>query len=116
MDTRRVAREVHLSKWSGIIKEQKASGLNVKEWCLANGVNRQQYFYWQRQLREITCEDLAIQQVKTLLPGDFVEISAPLEPPMAGVITVRIGKGVVEISGETSGAAIESVIRALRGR
>ena len=51
METVQKTNKVRLQKWAQIMKERKASGLGVKEWCNQTGINRNQYFYWQRKLR-----------------------------------------------------------------
>ena len=117
MDMRKVAREVRLSKWSGIMQEQKASGMSIHAWCAANGVNKQRYFYWQRQLRESACESLvSVQGQIQGKPPSFVEMTPPEETSCTGTITVRIGGAVIEIAGDATPSAIESVIRVLRER
>lgn len=59
MNTREVTHRVRLSQWAEVLREQKRSGLNIKRFCEAQGINRQQYYYWQRKLREAACEELA---------------------------------------------------------
>jgi transposase-like protein len=117
MDMRKVSREVRLTKWSEIIREQKASGESIHAWCAANGVTKQQYFYWQRQLREIACESLVLQQESLQHPvPTFTEITTPRDVSTTGTITVRIGDAVVEIAGEASPSAIDTIMRALVSR
>lgn len=61
MNTREVASKVRLSQWVVLLREQKSSGMNIKDWCEAQGINRARYFYWQKKLRETACEELAKQ-------------------------------------------------------
>lgn len=114
MDMRKVAREVRLSKWAEIIREQKASGQSIHVWCAENGVTKQQYFYWQRQLRGIACESLATQSgcLPHVAPT-FTEVPLPAKVAPTGTITVRIGAAVVEIAGDASPSAIEAIVRML---
>ena len=37
--------EYRLSQWSEIIREQKQSGKNVREWCLEHGMTTNAYYY-----------------------------------------------------------------------
>ena len=37
--------EYRLSRWSEIIREQKQSGKNVREWCLEHGMTTNAYYY-----------------------------------------------------------------------
>jgi transposase-like protein len=117
MDMRKVAREVRLSKWSQILQEQNASGQSIQIWCAENGIDRQQYYYWQRKLRESVVDSLAERSESlTLAQPTFTEISAPSSEPCTGVITVRVGEAVVEITGDPSPAALEMILQILSGR
>ena len=58
MNTRQIASEYRLSQWAQRIGEQKASGQSISKWCEANGFRRQQYFYYQKRLREAACREL----------------------------------------------------------
>ena len=44
--------EYRLSQWSEIIREQKQSGKNVREWCLEHGMTTNAYYYRLRRVRE----------------------------------------------------------------
>ena len=114
MDMRKVAREVRLSKWSEIVREQKASGQSIHAWCAANRVDKQRYYYWQRQLREVACESLVLQpEPLSVHAPTFTEVSLPTDIASTGTITVRIGEAVIEIAGDASPSAIEAIMRAL---
>lgn len=69
MKTTVITHQANLNLWSGRIAEQKASGLLVDEWCSQNGVSRNQFYYWKRQLKE-ACLD-------SMLP-DIVPITVPV--------------------------------------
>jgi transposase-like protein len=117
MDMRKVAREVRLSKWSQILQEQNASGQSVHIWCAENGIDRQQYYYWQRKLRESVVNSLAERSESlALAQPTFTEISTPSSVSNTDVITVRVGEAVAEITGEPSPAVLEMVLRILSGR
>ena len=47
-----VKRNVRLQEWNRQIEEQKASGLNVQEWCKQKGINPKTYYYHLRKVRE----------------------------------------------------------------
>jgi transposase-like protein len=117
MDMRKVAREVRLTKWSEILRAQQASGQTIQTWCEANGIDKQQYHYWQRKLRESAIESLTPTTEKMALTAPtFTEIPAPPHTAGNGMMTVRIGGAVVEISGGVSSAAVETVLRILSER
>ncbi len=117
MDMRKVAREVRLSKWSQILQERNASGQSIQIWCAENGIDRQQYYYWQRKLRESVVDSLAERSESLAIARPtFTEISVPSTKACTGVITVRVGKAVVEITGDASPAVLETILRMLSGR
>lgn len=43
---------IRMQKWVGIIQEAAASGLTKTEFCARNGIDRRQFFHWQKQIRE----------------------------------------------------------------
>ena len=47
---------VRMKKWAGILQEAAASGLPKITWCEQNGVNRRQFFHWQKKIREFVLE------------------------------------------------------------
>lgn len=40
-------------QWLQIMEAQAQSGLNKKEWCKRQGISRNQFFYWQKELRRM---------------------------------------------------------------
>ena len=59
-----VKHEVQIREWTAQVKAQQASGLRVKEFCSANGINPKTYYYRLRRVRE---ECTAIIRLSTLL-------------------------------------------------
>ena len=47
-----IKQEVKLREWLAQVEEQKASGMTVKHWCAANGINPKTYYYHLRKVRE----------------------------------------------------------------
>ena len=75
MNTREIAEEYRLSHWAGIMQERKESGLSVRAFCKNAGFHENNYFYWQKRLREATCEELAkIQNNTNIVPKGFMEV------------------------------------------
>lgn len=58
MDSRKVAEEYRLSHWAGIMRERQESGLSNKAYCKQSGLQESTFYYWQRKLREVACEEL----------------------------------------------------------
>jgi len=113
MNTREVARQYRLSQWAGRLREQKTSGLNITAWCEQNSISRQQYFYWQRRLRESACGELALRTESAISAiQTFAEVK--LEPDLTGAIVVRMNGVEVEIRNGTSPELAASVLNALK--
>ena len=47
---------VRMKKWAVILQEAAASGLPKVTWCEQNGINRRQFFHWQKKIREFILE------------------------------------------------------------
>ena len=77
MSTREVATAYRMSQWAQIMHERASSGVSIAEFCLAKGINRSAYFYWQRKLRKAACIHMAEEQSKNLtelVPSTFAEV------------------------------------------
>ena len=48
---------VRMQKWVGIIQEAASSGLTKTEFCARKGINRRQFFHWQKRIREYVLEN-----------------------------------------------------------
>ena len=59
MNTRAIAMQYRLQQWAGIIQDCKESGLSIREYSKNAGFHENRYYYWQKKLREVTCEELA---------------------------------------------------------
>ena len=58
MGTKEMTRQVRISHWIGVIREQHASGQTKRSWCRENGIGEKTYYYWQRKIREAACEQM----------------------------------------------------------
>ena len=52
MSPREENRQLRLASWQQIFANRTASGLSVEEYCEANNLKRDQYFYWQSIIRK----------------------------------------------------------------
>jgi hypothetical protein len=103
MDTRAIAIEYRQGEWEKRIQDRNASGLSIKEYCNATGLNESSYFYWQRKIRETACYELSIKQVEAKkMAVNFTEVQLPAHPiQLKDQPTTTHGKGQlrVEIAG-----------------
>jgi len=76
MNTRHIAEEHRLAHWAGIVHDRAESGLSIRAYCESAGFHENNYYYWQKKLREAACEELAKIQGKqaNMTPTSFMEI------------------------------------------
>ena len=89
INTRKITKEYRLAHWAGIMQEREESCLSIKAYCERAGFHENQYFYWQRKLRETACEEMTPTQGKaTNLTPVFAEVKLPTQsvlPTSAGI-------------------------------
>jgi hypothetical protein len=56
--------EYQLKRWQCLIKEYQESGMKLKDWCRANSVSKDQYYYWLSKIRTKYYE-VAVNQLQT---------------------------------------------------
>jgi hypothetical protein len=59
MGTNKITLEYRLTYWTQVIRERKESGLTVNGYCKDAGISEHSYYYWQKKLRWLACEQLA---------------------------------------------------------
>jgi hypothetical protein len=72
----------NLKKWVAIIKECRSSGMKILQWLEINNISKDQYYYWQKKLKE-TRLDTFERQAAT-----FVELPVTKEVPASTELTV----------------------------
>jgi putative transposase len=128
MKAREMASAYRLEQWAQRIRDQKASGQSIQAWCDANGIHRQRYFYWQRKLRALACEQLAGvtdgMETKLAVASGFTQVqvnAASIMPTPLGAQPggqVGIETGGVQITAD-SGYPVEQLtvlVRELSGQ
>jgi len=78
MNTRQIASEYRMVKWAGIIQDRKSSGESIDSYCENRGLSRDSYFYYQKKLREATCENIEMISSRmtgsNLISSGFAEV------------------------------------------
>lgn len=118
MDTREVASQYRLNKWTEIVSQCRSSGQTVAVWCAENNVNTTSYYYWLRRIRKAACEALPLLSgnnsiVPVNIPVHTVETGPP-DLESSSDIVVRMGTVTLEISNNASATLIENTLRALQ--
>ena len=66
MNAKELETQHNLKKWAAIIKECRSSGMKILQWLEINNISKDQYYYWQKKLKE-TCIDTFERQAATEL-------------------------------------------------
>lgn len=106
-------KELRLAQWAGIIKEQKQSGLTVKDWCSRNGITKDAYYYWQKKLRKEVYEAInPHESIFAPVPNEvLLEQTSMSEQKCTTSVTLRKGKVTVEITDCSINPDIITLIR-----
>jgi len=125
MNTSAIAAEYRLAYWAGIIQERRDSGLSIKAFCEKAGFHENIYFYWQRKLREASCEQLAVIGKKStatgVAPSGFTEIriSESLRPQFrpeatsSGCLYIEVGGVRITADGAYSPTKLAELLKGM---
>ena len=115
----KITHKVRCERWTAIINECLASGMNKTAWCRANGISDKAFFYWQKILRQEAYISSTLPTVtRPSLPAentiDFVELrmAEPLAAPVQGFcpdIIIRKNNLSVEISNTASAELLSRI-------
>jgi len=72
MNSLKAEKRFRLNKWAEIIRECKTSGIKVSEWLAQNNISKDQYYYWQRKVKDACLESMQMKQ------ATFVELPADI--------------------------------------
>lgn len=90
MNSLTAEKQYQFAKWAEIIKSCKSSGMMVSEWLKQNNISKDQYYYWQRKLKDACIESLQAEQ------ATFVEL--PVEVPQVCEHKPVIKKATIKAS------------------
>ena len=107
MDSTVLKNQLLISKWTAIISECRNSGMQVKDWLDQNQVSRDQYYYWNKKLKNLCLESIQ--------PA-FVELPVPVETTSTNrtdkVATVKVGKASIDIFESASAEFLRKLLEA----
>jgi putative transposase len=115
MDTRehvRIAREVRLKKWTGILCARQESGQTIRGYCQTNGINEKSYYYWQRQLRAVACEGLGTREEKA--PSGWAIYKPAMASTNVSGLTAEIGGYQIRIDESVEPELLARTCRVLK--
>jgi transposase-like protein len=104
MNTRDIAKEYRLTHWRGVMKRRAEMGLNIKQFCEAEGIHENTYYYWQRKLREAAVSGMQTQTIVNkngkAIPSGWTECTIT-DLAAKQSIKIKIGKCRVEVTKDT---------------
>ncbi len=115
MDIKKVAAEYRLSQWAQVIQTRLGSGQSIKDFCQAEGISRNIYFYWQKKLREAACTEVAqTEEPKNIVPSGWMQLKPEQAQHTKEVLEIEINGCHVTVTAETDPELLKKVCRTLR--
>ena len=95
--------QIRAASWAAMIKQRNDSGLTIREWCAANGIQESVYYYRLNRLRK-----MALDVEETPAPASqnisvserFAQLPVSSAPDSTVAIRIRRGDMVVEVSSD----------------
>jgi putative transposase len=114
MGAREITNEYRLAHWSQVFGE-RMEGESVDEFCERNGISRNQFFYWQRKLREMACTELAVQKESgnEVVPSGWTVCKAAETEEKRESLSVEIGNCRISLGDDFDSELLKKVCKAL---
>ncbi|MBO6266000.1 MAG: hypothetical protein J6M57_08335 [Acidaminococcaceae bacterium] len=120
MDTTEAAVQYRIRKWINIFADCKQSGMTVQQYCDANQLSRDSYYYWFKKVRALTMKQMApaIVPISTTPdtagqdPVTVVPVATDNLPP--ATITLQVGDISLEVNEATPDSLLRRTLRILR--
>lgn len=114
MDTQKVTTEFRMSQWAKIIQSRIDSGLSIKDFCQANGISRNAYFYWQKKLREKVCTAIETsEETRSIVPGGWMQLAPKRECTAKETLGIELNGCNITVNAETDFELLKKVCRVL---
>lgn len=114
MDTQKATAEYRLSQWAQVVQARRDSGQNIQDFCLAAGISRNAYFYWQKRLRNVACAEFEkLEEPRTLAPNGWVQLAPPPQQ-MKATLDIEINGCRVTADDDTDPGLLKKVCQVLR--
>lgn len=108
--------QFRMEEWAKLIRECQSSGMKVNDWCAANGVTHDAYYYWLRKLRKAAMQQTGLSKIPNgSLPVSFkkLEVATPVTGTQAAVI-IHTPSATLEVHNGASRQTVEAVLLALK--
>ena len=121
LDTTEAAVQYRIRKWMNIFADCKQSGMTVQQYCDANQLSRDSYYYWFKKVRALTMKQMA----PAIVPiGDIMQDTpdpntVPAIPAVAGsslppaTLTLQVGEISLKVNEATPDTLLRRTLRIL---
>ena len=115
MDTQKVATEYRMSQWAQMIQARADSGQTIKDFCQAEGISRNAYFYRLKKLRKSACKALAKKEEPlNISPSGWVQLASEPVQQTAEMLTIEINGCHITVTNDTDQGLLVKVCHTLR--
>lgn len=66
MNSLTAEKRYQFAKWAELIKECRSSGMKISERLNQNNISKDQYYYWNRKLKDVCLESMQSEQTTFL--------------------------------------------------
>jgi len=114
MDIASITNNFRLSEWMQVLKDQKASGMTVNNFCLSRGIKRHSFYYWQRKLRETAVTELQknVEVAGNHIPAGWLQLKQ--ETDTEATIEVMVNGFSINVGADTNPELLKKVCTILR--
>lgn len=115
MNTQEFATEYRMSQWAQMIQARADSGQTIKDFCQAEGISRNAYFYWLKKLRKSACKALAKKEEPLdISPSGWVQLAPEPVQQATEMLMIEINGCHITVTIDTDHGLLAKVCRTLR--
>ena len=93
--------------WRQRLEGFDGSGMSARDWCEANGITIDRFYFWRRRLRAA-----APQSARQQTAGAVLQVAEPM-PATPCAIAVRVGCATIDVTPGFDHDHLRAVVRAL---
>ena len=113
MNTKLATTQIRLNEWAAVIRDCKASGLKVDDYCQQHNLSRDAYYYWLRKVKTAALQQAGFVELTAPEGGSCHSVGAEL-PAFTIQMTIKAGNLELGISDETSSELLSRVLQVVR--
>ncbi|SEP94720.1 IS66 family insertion sequence element accessory protein TnpA [Butyrivibrio sp. TB] len=126
MNAKQKIYQATMTKWAALIKDQKDSGLTIRQWCDQKNVSFHAYNYWKHILKKSVVDSVMPDIVlisqplvqssncEMILPESGESHNSRILPDTTTPVSISLGDVHIEIGASASDDVIANIIKAVR--